>query len=495
MNSRSLDNRSLDLSNQYLGTSGFASSVTRREFIRNSTAIAAASPLSSVTDTEKSRRPNVILIISDQFRWDCVGAYGLNPLNLTPDLNAMAAEGTAFFNAITNQPVCAPSRACLFTGMYSNRHGVWRNAIPLDPNALTFAKLFRRSGYTTNYIGKWHLAPEDLNTRETLGAVPKQYRGGFEDFWEGCNLLEFTSHPYDGTIWDSDGNEIRFKDRYRVDFISDRVSRFLHQPQREPFLLVISYLEPHFQNDCNCFVAPKGYAERYRNSFIPRDLSFFPGDWQDQLPDYYGCIACVDENVGRLRKELAALELSDHTIVVFLSDHGCHFRTRNAEYKRSGHESSIHIPLIIAGPGFNDSRVVRALVSQIDIAPTLLEAAGIARPSSMQGLSFLPLVNGQPANRSEEVFIQISESMTGRALRTPQWTYIVAAPDGKSRPFGTSYVEYQLYDLFADPHQLVNLVGRAETREISTHFRERLALRMREAGEGPSEILPAPLYP
>jgi len=126
----------------------------------------------------------------------------------------------------------------------------------------------------------------------------------FDDFWEGCNVLEVTSHPYEGTIWDSDGKEIRFKDTYRVDFITDRVVRFLRRQPREPFLLVISYLEPHFQNDCNCFVAPKGYAERYRNSFIPRDISFFPGDWQEQLPDYYGCIARVDENVGRLRQEL-----------------------------------------------------------------------------------------------------------------------------------------------------------------------------------------------
>ena len=440
-------------------------------------------------------RPNVILIISDQFRWDCVGAYGLNPLTLTPNLDAMAAEGTTFLNAITNQPVCAPSRACLFTGTYANRHGVWRNGIPLNPESVTLAKLLRSAGYAANYIGKWHLAPEDHQQPATLGPVPRQYRGGFDDFWEGCNVLELTSHPYEGTIWDSDGKEIRFKDTYRVDFITDRVLRFLRQQPREPFLLVISYLEPHFQNDCNCFVGPKGYAERYRNSFIPRDLSFFPGDWQEQLPEYYGCIARVDENVGRLRQELAPLHLADHTIVAFLSDHGCHFRTRNPEYKRSGHESSIHIPLVVAGQGFNGAHVIKNLVSQIDIAPTLLECTTITAPTSMQGRSLLRLVSGRTEDWRDEVFIQISESMTGRALRSPQWTYVVAEPDGKSHPSANTYVEYQLYDLFADPHQLVNLAGRRETRDIATHLRERLLIRMKEAGEEQSQILPAPLYP
>ena len=467
--------------------------MTRRDFLQRSSAIAAAPLLAS--GTRANTRPNFVVIISDQFRWDCIGAYGLNPLNLTANLDRMAAEGTSFLNAITNQPVCAPSRACLFTGTYANRHGVWRNGIPLNPESVTFAKLLRSAGYTANYIGKWHLAPENHSDHTSPGPVPKQYRGGFDDFWEGCNVLELTSRPYEGTIWDSDDKEIRFKDVYRVDFITDRVVRFLHQQPHEPFLLVISYLEPHFQNDCNCFVAPKGYAERYRNSFIPRDLSFFPGDWQQQLPDYYGCVARVDENVGRLRQELAALHLADHTVVAFLSDHGCHFRTRNPEYKRSAHESSIHIPLVVTGPGFNSARQVKNLVNQIDIAPTLLASAAIAPSASMQGRSFLNIADGHTGDWLDEVFIQISESMTGRALRTPQWTYVVTEPKGTSQPSAPTYVEYQLYDLFADPHQLVNLAGRSETRDVAAHLRERLLIRMKEAGEEQSQILPAPFYP
>ncbi len=468
--------------------------MTRRDFLRSSSAMAAAPLIASAEMPHP--RSNVVLIISDQFRWDCLGANGRNPLNLTPNLDAMAREGTNFANSITNQPVCAPSRACLFTGQYATRHQVWRNGVALPPESPTVAKAFRNAGYTANYIGKWHLAPEIPEDHSTLGPVPPRYRGGFDDLWEGCNIMEWTSHPYEGSIWDGAGREIRFQDEYRVDFITERVVRFLREQAREPFFLVISYLEPHFQNDCNCFVAPKGYAERYRNSFVPRDLSFFPGDWQAQLPEYYGCIARVDENVGRLRQELIARRLADRTVLAFVSDHGCHFRTRNSEYKRSGHESSIHVPLVIAGPGFQRSRTVQDLIGHIDIAPTLLDAVGIAVPTTMQGRSAMPsLETPQAGATPNEVFIQISESMTARALRTPQWTYVVAVPDGKSQEAAPRYVEHQLYDLLADPHQLVNLAGRVETRQVAAHLRERLRARMMEAGEQESEILPAPLYP
>src|SRR5438105_525562 len=165
---------------------GSADGVTRRDFLRSSSLVAAA-PLISQPPAPASR-PNVILIISDQFRWDCLGANGRNPEGLTPNLDTMAREGTNFANAITPQPVCGPSRACLFTGQYATRHGVWRNGLPLPAGSVTIATALRSAGYTANYIGKWHLAPADQKDPGTLGPVPPRYRGGFDDFWEGCNV-------------------------------------------------------------------------------------------------------------------------------------------------------------------------------------------------------------------------------------------------------------------------------------------------------------------
>src|SRR6185437_8787219 len=153
---------------------GESTGLSRRDFIKRS-AVAAAFPEAgaeaatlhnsaqenSAGQRKQSagrRKPNIVLYISDQFRWDMVSAYGLNPMQLTPNLDAMAQQGTLFRSHITNQPVCAPSRAALFTGQYQNKHGVWRNGFGLAPDAVTLATELRKAGYTANYIGKWHLA-------------------------------------------------------------------------------------------------------------------------------------------------------------------------------------------------------------------------------------------------------------------------------------------------------------------------------------------------
>ncbi|HVH71338.1 MAG TPA: sulfatase/phosphatase domain-containing protein, partial [Candidatus Dormibacteraeota bacterium] len=141
-------------------------------------------------------------------------------------------------------------------------------------------------------------------------------------------------------------------------------------------------------------------------------------------------------------------------------------------------------------------RAVVALVSHIDLGPTLLEAASIQTPQSMQGRSSIALLEkGEAAGAEKDALIQISESMTGRALRTPQWAYVVATRDGNSHRAAPEYVEYQLYDLLADPHQLVNLAGRRETREVAARLRLHLLEKMAEAGEEKADILPAALYP
>lgn len=324
-----------------------------------------------------------------------------------------------------------------------------------------------------------------------------EYRGGFVDFWEASNLLEFTSHPYEDILYDTKGNEVRFFEVYRVDALTERVVRFLRDLRRDPFFLFVSYLEPHQQNDWKRFAAPEGYAECYRNPFVPQDLGFFPGDWQKELPDYYGCISRIDQCLGTILQKLRELGLEENTIVAFLSDHGCHFRTRNPEYNRSAHESSIRIPFVVQGPGFNRSLVVPELVSMVDIAPTLLDAAGVSMPDSMQGRSAISLLERRADEWHNEAFIQISESMVGRALRTERWKYCIVSPEGHGGRDSASnrYAEYQMYDLFADPHELVNLAGRRESQEIVSQLRERLKAHMVETGEKEPQIREARFYP
>ncbi len=449
----------------------------------------AASAASAQTPAAPvSGRPNIVLVISDQFRWDCVGAAGLNPMNLTPNLDAMASRGVIFRSAYCNQPVCAPARGSIFTGQYPSRHGVWRNGIPLDPNATTLAGTLRQHGYSANYIGKWHLGPSN-----PAGPVPRQNRGGFLDLWEAANALEHTSHAYEGDLFDGDGKPIHFSGVYRADFMTQRAQQFLRSA-RSPFFLTVSYLEVHHQNDSDTFDPPKEYKQRYANPFVPHDLRPYPGSWPSQLADYYRCVAAMDKCVGDLRKTLAETGLDRNTILMFVSDHSNHFKTRNTEYKRSPHEGSIHIPLIVEGPGFNRGMQVSELVSQVDLMPSLFEAAGLPVPDTVQGRSFLPLLEKKPVDWRNEVYFQMAEFVTGRGLRTPQYTYAAMAPKQpgwKAVAGADKYVEYVLYDNYADPYQQVNLAGRAEYQKTAQELRERLLARMREAGNPPATIEPS----
>ncbi|MGH9327450.1 MAG: sulfatase-like hydrolase/transferase [Terriglobia bacterium] len=491
---------------------------TRRGFLKRSAAIAAtASSFAMAAGAEQqgprapAKRPNILLYIADQFRGDFVGALGLNPMGVTPHLDSISRRGVGFQNAVTNQPLCSPSRACLFTGQYATETGVWTLGPGLGTGAVTLATILRGEGYTANYIGKWHLAPNSRENPASHGFVPPEFRGGFADLWEASNQLELTSHPYEGTIWNGDGKPMHFHNIYRVDYITSLAVDFLRQRHEKPFFLVVSQLEPHFQNDANAFIPPKEYATRYVNPFAPKDLRFFPGDWQAQLPGYYGDIKRIDDSVGALLETLEKQDILDNTVVLFISDHGCHFRTRNQEYKRSPHESSIHIPLVVQGPGFDYGRMVEELVSMVDVAPTLLDAVGVTAPDSMRGRSAMPLLHSSAARQSwrQEAFIQVSESQVGRAIRTPEWTYYVIDPNGLGdRDAGSMhYEEYQMYNLSADPHQLLNLAGRHDNPklvhyngdqplpEVASYLRQRLIARMVEAGEAAPRIDQKRYYP
>src|SRR4051794_33148933 len=261
---------------------------SRRSWLARSAAAAVASS-AAAQSTGSVARPNILLIISDQFRWDCVGAMGLNPMNLTPNLDRMASRGCLFRSAISNQPVCAPARASMFTGQYPSKHGIWRNSLGLAPDAVTLGGVMKQAGYSTNYIGKWHLAPVsgDANSMENRGPVRPEHRGGFRDLWEAANTLEFTSHAYEGDLYDADGKAIHFSNRYRADFMTDRAQLFLRSAAaKSPFFLTLSYLEVHHQNDKDTYDPPKEFAGRYPNPFVPGDLRALPGTWPNQLGDY-----------------------------------------------------------------------------------------------------------------------------------------------------------------------------------------------------------------
>ncbi|WP_238403305.1 sulfatase-like hydrolase/transferase [Paenibacillus mesophilus] len=423
---------------------------------------------------KENERPNVIVFFTDQQRWDTTGVHG-NPLGLTPNFDRMAQEGTHLYNSFTCQPVCGPARSCLQTGMYATTTGCYRNNIPLPHEKRTLAHYFKDAGYETGYIGKWHLSKHE--------PVPVQDRGGYE-YWLAANVLEFSSDAYNTVLYDNDCQEVKLPG-YRVDAQTDAAIRYIDRHRKDPFFLFLSYIEPHHQNHRDNYPAPDGYEGLYTDRWTPPDLKALVGTAPQHLGGYYGMVKRLDEALGRLMDALKSLDLTRKTIILFTSDHGCHFKTRNGEYKRSAHDSSIRTPTAIYGPGFMQGGQLRKLVSLVDLPPTLLDAAGIPVPSDMQGRSIMPLTRRESGEWPEEVLVQISESQVGRAIRTDRWKYSVNAPQlhGWSDSASEHYVEDLLYDLESDPYELVNLIGLESYRSVADDLKRRLISRLVEIGE------------
>ena len=167
---------------------------------------------------------NIIFYFSDQQRWDTCGCFG-QPLNITPNLDKLAAEGVKFDNAFSPQPVCGPCRALFQTGKYPTETGCFRNNLMLPSNIKTLGEYMEKdAGYETAYVGKWHLASDgELEKKPTIDhtitAVPLELRGGYTGYWRAADVLEFTSHGYDGYVFDENNNRIDFKG-YRADCIN-----------------------------------------------------------------------------------------------------------------------------------------------------------------------------------------------------------------------------------------------------------------------------------
>ena len=429
---------------------------------------------------------NIIFYFSDQQRWDTVNDI------LTPNLMALASDGVLYENSYTCQPVCGPARACLQTGVYASQCGAHWNGIPLDPGIKPLAEYFNEAGYDTAYIGKWHLASDrypGVGFHCETAAVPKDRQGGYQ-YWRGADVLEFTSHGYDGYVFDGDGNRIDFEG-YRADCINDMALEYIEKHDgSKPFFMFVSQLEPHHQNDRHCFEGPRETVENYRDYPIPSDLEFMRGDYKKSYPDYLSAINRLDENVGKLVKKLKDKGICDDTVIIYTSDHGCHFKTRNAEYKRTCHDSAVHTPLIISGGDFTGGKVDTRLVSLIDLPPTLLSIAGIPVPESYMGIDLRKQLGSKTAR--DCVFMQISESQVGRAVRTDRYKYSVRAlKNGNICHDSAVYFEDYLYDLKNDPYEKVNLVRDKRYTSVRAQMRLLLKREMRKAGERECSILPA----
>lgn len=431
---------------------------------------------------------NIIFYFTDQQRADTCGCFG-QPLPITPNLDRLAKSGVKFDRAFSPQPVCGPCRALFQTGKYPTDTGCFRNNIMLPSGVKTLADYLEAAGYETAYIGKWHLASDGELEKppvvdHTMTAIPRELRGGYTGFWRAADVLEFTSHGYDGYVFDEHNRRIDFKG-YRADCITDLGLDFFDvRDKNKPFFMTVSQIEPHHQNDHKHYEGPKGSRERFKNFVLPSDLAALKGDAEEEYPDYLGACSSLDENLGRLVRRLKAEGLYHSTVIIFASDHGSHFKTRNRDshlngyddYKRSCHDACLRVPLVIAGGPFAGGIAVEDLVSTESLPKTILALAGVDVGDDMIGENLLDVAMGKTDNRANEVFAQISESRVGRVIRTADYLYSVYAPgvNGGRAAAAAVYEDDFLYDLKKDPDELNNLIHEEAYREIKTCLRERL---------------------
>ncbi|MFB3078295.1 MAG: sulfatase, partial [Lysobacterales bacterium] len=315
--------------------------------------------------------PNIVFIVADQMRAHAMGAMG-NQQIITPNLDKLAAEGILISNAISGQPVCTPFRAQLMTGRYSHSTGVIHNDIRLPDDAVIFPQLLKQQGYTTAYIGKWHLSG---NRNDPVDAVSR--RGW--DYWAVRNV----SHQHDQTrYWINDATEPVATEGWEPDVQTDLAIEFIKANTQGPFSVFLSYGPPHGPYE----LVPQQYVDMYEGSRLAGRPNV-PTDNEDTLRLYYAAITSIDANIGRLSDALEEAGVAENTIFIFTSDHGDMLGSQGHRLKQRPWEESINIPFILRYPERIEPGQERDwLVATVDMMPTVLGLSDMAVPATVEGL-------------------------------------------------------------------------------------------------------------
>jgi arylsulfatase A-like enzyme len=415
---------------------------------------------------DASRRPNFVFLFADDQRYDAMGVTqreqgeaGRFPWFTTPNMDRLAREGVRFRNAFVVNPLCSPSRACFLTGRYSHANGVYNNRTPLRATLPTYATLLRDAGYSTGYVGKWH-----------MGMQPA--RPGFD--WSASFIGQgaYTNAKFivNGTPavsaeWTDDRSAA-----YAVEFLENG------RAKGKPFLLVVGFKAPH-----GPFTPPKRRANAFAGAVSRRvpNLGLPPGFNRDlgkrkevgeKVPvnlNMFRCIAAVDDNLGKVLDALDRLKLAGNTVVVYGSDNGYYLGEHTLGDKRSAYDESLRIPLLVRDPRGGPRGVTRDdLVLNIDLAPTFLDLAGVPIPKEMRGKSWKPLLAKEAPKaplRASFFFEYFRETGPKRAPKNAVGGYNTPTLTGV-RTAAHKLLKYrdhpewsELYDLAADPFETRNL--------------------------------------
>jgi len=423
-----------------------------------------------------SSRPNIVVVLSDDHRWDALGAAG-NPAMITPVLDGMVRDGVYFRQATVSVSQCHPVRASLLTGLPTYRHGVYSVQFQAPGVAETLcrrptvASLLRDAGYRTVLVGKWHLPPPpwECGFDEARTWLP----GGSADYRDP-ELVHGTSGEHEAVPG------------FTQEIFADDAVNFLHgeAARSGPFLLWLGYTAPHFPNDPNPERIEALYAGRSDEELLPpgfpRDVP--ANDWRQ----YNESVSHLDEQLGRMLAALRETGLAERTVVVLLGDNGYMMGERgiggpgsNANGKQVPYESSLRVPFILSGPGLPRALVSDLPVSSMDLPPTLLSLAGLPVPESWPGRDLIAALDGKL--EVSEAFAEWSDEeserfggLAYRVVRTPAHKLIVWKDSARGE---------ELYDLVADPAEARNLIADPAAREVLRDLRSRLLAWMQRNGD------------
>jgi arylsulfatase A-like enzyme len=455
--------------------------MNRRTFL---TAAAA-----SLSPAQTRRRPNIVFVLADQWRAQAFGYTG-DPNAHTPAIDTLAAESVSFRNAVSGFPVCSPYRGSLMTGQYAVKHGLLVNDVQLQPNGPTLAETFRKAGYETAYIGKWHVyGSPDGKFGRRLAYVPPEARLGF-GYWKGCEC----THDYNRSLYyEGTDSSQRFWDGYDAIAQTTDACEFItkRSQSRDPYLLLLSLGPPHDPYG----TAPDKYKAMYADRSIRLRANVPDRDSEQATKDlrgYYAHMAALDDCVKRLKEAVEAGGNSEDTIFVFASDHGDMLQSQGLPRKQFPWDESIRVPFLVRYPRLLGRRK-RELITPIDapdIMPTLLGLAGLKVPDSVQGSDYAALVIGRKREDAEPAALlnlPVSFSVIRRhgvaeyrGLRTPRYTFVRSI-----------HGAWLLYDNETDPFQKQNLVGKDKYLDLQLRLERMLDKRLKSVGD---EFLPGARY-
>jgi len=435
----------------------------RRSFLLSGGTAAAVAAKASVIPAAAPGKRNIIFILIDDLRFDTFSFMG-HPVVQTPNIDRLAHNGVHFKNAFVTTSLCSPSRATILSGLYSHQHTILDNSTPFPDSVPTFPVLLQKMGYRTGFIGKWH-----------MGGESDKPRPGFHR-WVSFRGQGVYANP----TFNIDGAQTK-REGYVTDLITDYSLDFIRQNRERPFMLYMSHKAVH----ADFTPAPRDTG-KYRDAAVPRPRSFADAeenyrgrpDWvhrqrnswhgvdgmYNKTVDFDGfyrryceTILGVDDSVGRVLSALEKENLLDDTLIMFMGDNGFLFGEHGLIDKRCMYEPSIRVPLIAHCPALTrGARVRDEMTLNLDIAPTILDAAGADIPSSMRGRSFLGLIQGRDIPWRKEFLYEYfwerayPQTPTVLGLRTDEYSFM--------RHHGV-WDLYELYDIRKDPDQMHNLLG------------------------------------